>query len=63
VSLKTDIEREFGVPVRLRMGAPGALDILVDGEQIYSKRKTGHLPMGDEITNLIRSKLPATDIP
>ena len=58
MSLKNDIEREFGVPVRLRMGAPGALDILVDGEQIYSKGKTGRLPMG-EITNLIRSQIRA----
>jgi predicted Rdx family selenoprotein len=56
VSLKNDIEREFGVPVRLRAGAPGALDVFIDGDQIFSKRKTGRLPMADEITNLIRSQ-------
>jgi predicted Rdx family selenoprotein len=63
VSLKNDIEREFGVPVRLRAGGPGALDVLIDGKQIYSKRKIGRLPMADEVTNLIRSKLPAIDVP
>jgi selT/selW/selH-like putative selenoprotein len=57
VSLKNDIEREFGVPIRLRAGAPGALDVFVDGEQIYSKKKTGRLPTADEVINLIRSKL------
>jgi selT/selW/selH-like putative selenoprotein len=57
VSLKNNIEREFSVPIRLRAGAPGALDVYVDGEQIYSKKKTGHLPKADEIINIIRSKL------
>jgi selT/selW/selH-like putative selenoprotein len=57
VSLKNDIEREFGVPIRLRAGAPGALDVFVDGEQIYSKKKTGRLPTADEVINLIRSEL------
>ena len=37
MSLKTDIERELGVPIRLRAGGPGALDVYVNGEQIYSK--------------------------
>lgn len=56
MSLKNDIEREFGVPIRLRLGAPGALDVFVDGEQIYSKKKSGHLPTADEVIHLIRSK-------
>lgn len=54
MSLKTDIERELGVPVRVRAGAPGSLRVLVDGEQVYSKaqgaRKAG------EILKLIREK-------
>ena len=57
--LKTEIERELRVPTRLRVGAPGALDVFVDGEQIYSKRKTGRLPSADELIRVIRSKLPA----
>jgi selT/selW/selH-like putative selenoprotein len=57
VSLKNNIEREFGVPTRLRVGGPGALDVFVDGEQIFSKKKTGHIPTADELIKLIRSKL------
>jgi selT/selW/selH-like putative selenoprotein len=57
VSLKNEIEREFGVPIRLRAGAPGALDVFVDGEQIYSKKKSGRLPSSGELIDLIRSKI------
>jgi selT/selW/selH-like putative selenoprotein len=57
VSLKNSIEREFGLPIRLRAGAPGALDIFVNGEQIYSKRRAGRLPAADEVIQLIRGKI------
>jgi selT/selW/selH-like putative selenoprotein len=60
VGLKNAIERELGVPTRLRLGAPGALDVFVDGEQIYSKKKTGHLPSADELIHVIRRKLTGT---
>jgi selT/selW/selH-like putative selenoprotein len=56
VSLKNNLEREFGGPIRLRAGAPGALDVFVDGQQIYSKKKMGHSPTADELINLIRRK-------
>jgi len=56
VSLKESIERELRVPTRIRMGAPGALDIFVDGERIYSKKQTGRLPAADEIVGLIRAR-------
>jgi predicted Rdx family selenoprotein len=59
VRLKNDIERELGVPVRLRAGAPGALDVYVDGKQIYSKKKTGRLPAAPELIDFIRTTLAA----
>ncbi|MBV9302437.1 MAG: Rdx family protein [Acidobacteriaceae bacterium] len=58
MSLKNHIGRELHVPIRLRMGAPGGLDVFVDGEEIYSKKKTGRLPTAAELINLIRGKLP-----
>jgi hypothetical protein len=54
VSLKTDIERELGVPVRVRAGAPGSLRVLVDGEQVYSKAQGAR--KAAEIVKLIREK-------
>ena len=59
MSLKNHMEREFGGPIRLRAGAPGALDVYVDGEQIYSKKQTGRMPSADELITLIRGKLRA----
>ncbi len=59
MSLKNEMEREFGVPIRLRAGLPGSLDIYLDGEQIYSKKRTGRSPTAPELIKLIRGKLPA----
>jgi selT/selW/selH-like putative selenoprotein len=56
VSLKNDIERELGIPIRLRAGIPGSFRILVNGVQIYSKKQTGHSPNPAEIIQLIRQK-------
>jgi selT/selW/selH-like putative selenoprotein len=56
VSLKNDIERELGIPIRLRAGIPGSFRILVNGEQIYSKKQTGYSPNPAEIIQLIRQK-------
>lgn len=54
MSLKNEIERELGTPVRLRAGAPGSLRVLVNGEEIFSKKQAGHSPSPSEILKLIR---------
>lgn len=59
MSLKNRIENELGLPVRVRAGGPGSLDVFVDGEQIYSKRRTGRFPEAAELISLIRPKLAA----
>ncbi|MGH9438914.1 MAG: Rdx family protein [Terriglobia bacterium] len=58
MSLKNDIERELGIPIRLRAGAPGSFSVLLNGEQIYSKKQAGHSPNPSEIIKLIREKSP-----
>jgi predicted Rdx family selenoprotein len=57
VSLRDEIERELGLPVKVRAGAPGALDVYAGGEQIYSKKRTGRMPSANELIALIRPKL------
>ena len=57
MSLKSRIEAELGLPTRLRIGPPGSLAVIVNGRQIYSKKKSEHLPAADEIVSLVRSKL------
>jgi len=59
VSLKERIERELGVPVRVRAGAPGSFNVFVDGKQIYSKKRNEDLPNPDEILQLVREKASA----
>ena len=56
MSLKNSIERELGIPIRLRAGAPGSLRVLLDGEQIYSRKQSGRPPDAAEIVESIREK-------
>jgi hypothetical protein len=56
VSLKESIENKLRIPTRIRMGAPGALDVFVDSQRIYSKKQSGRLPTPDEIIDLIRAR-------
>jgi hypothetical protein len=59
VSLKNSIERELGTPIRLRAGAPGSLVVLVNADQIYSKKQARRPPNAGEIIKMIREKAPA----
>ncbi len=56
MSLKESLEAKLQIPTRIRFGAPGALDVFLDGERIYSKKQTGRLPTADEILELIRAR-------
>jgi predicted Rdx family selenoprotein len=59
VSLKNAVERELGTSVRVRAGAPGSLNVLLNGQQIISKKEAGRWPTAAEILKLIREKAPA----
>jgi Rdx family len=60
VSLKQDIERELKVPVRIRMGGPGSLNVIADGKTIYSKSETGRMPTSAELISKLRQVVTAT---
>jgi len=53
VSLKQAIEKQLGLPVNVKAGMPGALDIYADGERIYSKPKNGPLTQAPDIVSAI----------
>ena len=59
MSLKKKIESELSVPIRVRAGAPGSFNVLVNGERIYSKKKEEHAVDSAQIMKLIREKAPA----
>ena len=56
MSLKESIEGQLKIPTRIRLGGPGALDVFVDKQRIYSKKQSGRLPEADEIIKLIRGR-------
>ena len=56
MSLKESVEAKLKIPTRIRFGGPGALDVFVDGQKIYSKKQTGRLPTEAEIIELIRGR-------
>ena len=56
MSLRESIEGKLKIPTRIRLGGPGALDVFVDGQKIYSKKQTGRLPAAEEIIELIRDR-------
>ncbi len=56
MSLKESVEGKLKIPTRIRLGGPGALDVFVDKQRIYSKKQTGRLPTADEIIELIRGR-------
>jgi predicted Rdx family selenoprotein len=60
VSLRNDLERELGVPVRVRAGAPGSLTVLLNGEQIFSKKQAGRSPTSAEIVQTVRARTSQT---
>jgi Rdx family len=62
VSLKHEIETKLGIPVKVRTGMPGAMDIYLDRERIYSKAQSGKMPQNAEILSAIerRKTAPAT---
>lgn len=44
------------MPVRVRMGGPGSLDVFYKGQQIFSKKQTGRMPTPKELVDLVRAK-------
>jgi hypothetical protein len=57
VRLKESIERDLGIPARIRMGSPGSLDIFADGKKVFSKKQAGRPPSVEEVEGLLRSRM------
>ncbi len=54
--LRDAIQSKFNMPVKLRLGAPGALDIFIDGAQVFSKKQTGRMPSEEEVLGLVKAR-------
>jgi hypothetical protein len=53
VGLKRELEQSLGVTPSIRWGAPGQLDVIVDGRVVFSKKSAGRMPAPGELPRLI----------
>ena len=54
MGLAQEIERELHVQPELVKGDDGVLDVLVDGELVFSKHRDGRFPAPGELARTIR---------
>lgn len=54
MGLAQEIERELHVQPELVKGDDGVLDVLVDGELVFSKHRDGRFPAPGELARIIR---------
>jgi predicted Rdx family selenoprotein len=54
VRLAGEIREATGVAPRIRLGGFGALDVLVDGRVVFSKKAEGRLPAAGEIARRVK---------
>lgn len=53
MSLRKQIADKTGVTPKLKIGKPGALDVIVDGHVVWSKEKERRMPTADEVIALL----------
>jgi len=56
VRLAEEIEHGAGVKPRIRMGGFGALDVVVDGRVVFSKKAVGRLLPPGEIVGRVKGR-------
>lgn len=56
--LKGILDRELATDTRIKLGAPGALDVIVDGRTIFSHKETGAMPNAERILARVRELCP-----
>lgn len=55
VRLKQVIDTRLATSVKIKLGAPGALDVIADGQTVFSHKQTGAMPDADDIVTRLRS--------
>jgi selT/selW/selH-like putative selenoprotein len=54
--LAAELKQAFGVEAELKVGSPGAFEVIVDGRNVYSKDATGRFPVTGEVMQAIRAR-------
>lgn len=50
------IENETGLRVELLRSSGGVFEVAVDGELLYSKKKTGEFPEDEDVVAMIKAR-------
>jgi hypothetical protein len=59
VRLQRAIAERTGNTPQLRFGGPGSLDIIIDGETVFSKKQAGRIPSVAEGLAIVETRLPS----
>ena len=52
--MSAEIEQQFQVKPVLTPGGGGVFDVMVDGELLFTKKKSGRFPNAGEVVDLIQ---------
>jgi len=52
--LRKELREATGVDPKIKLGAPGAFDVFVDGRRVFSAQEAGHLPSTEEIVRAVK---------
>ena len=66
--MAASLHKRFGEEAEIKAGSTGQFDVVVDGQVIFSKAKTGRFPVEGEVEDLFASlkpgaKAPDTELP
>ena len=56
MSLQTELAEALGATPRIRWGAPGQLDVLVDGKLVFSKKAAKRMSEPGEVARLANAR-------
>lgn len=53
MSLQKELMKSLGVTPKIKMGGQGQLDVIVDGDVVFSRQQAGRFPTAEEIVEAI----------
>lgn len=54
MSLQKELARSLGVKPKIKMGGQGQLDVIVDGNVVFSREQAGRFPNAEEIVESVK---------
>ena len=55
-SLRKELEKSLGVEPKIKMGGQGQLNVIVDGNVVFSRQQAGRFPTTEEIVEAVKPR-------